>query len=154
MKTETKPKKKASKPLVIIVAVLFAILFIVLIATSGGDKDNDSNNTNNILHGELIEVNEYADLAVVKVKIDSSWNNEMTIEQNYFNVADLIKNKGYDKYNEIKYWAVGEATNGEEIKLVQFTVNNDLITKIKNEQVLDSQLGDYVDDLWIHNDLK
>ena len=151
---ETKVKKKASKPLIIIVAVAFAILFIVLIATSGGDKDNTSDNTNKILHGELLEFNEYADLAVVKVKINASWSNELTIEQNYFNVADLIKNKGYDKYTEIQYWAVGDATNGEEMKLIQFTVNKDLIEKIKNEQVVDSQLGDYVDDLWIHNDLK
>lgn len=151
---ETKTKKKTSKPLMIVVAVVFAILFIVLIATSGGDKDNTADDSNKILHGEILEFNEYNDLAVVKVKINSSWNNELTIEQNYYNVSDLIKNKGYDKYNEIKYWAVGDATNGDEIKLIQFKVNKELIEKIKNEQVVDSQLGDYVDDLWIHNVLK
>lgn len=151
---ETKTKKKASKPLMIIVAISFAILFIVLIATSGGDKDNANNDSNKILHGEILEFNEYNDLAVVKVKIDASWNNELTIEQNYFNVSDLIKNKGYDKYNEVQYWAVGDATNGDEMKLISFTVSKDLIDKIKNGQVVDNQLGDYVDDLWVHNALK
>ena len=147
---ENKIKKKASKPLMIIVALLFVLVFVVIITTSGNGNDN----TINVLHGELLESNEYADLAIVKVKINASWTNEMTIDQNYYNVVDLIKNKDYDKYNEIKYWAVGDATNGEEMKLVQFTVKKDLINKIKNGEVSDTQLGDYVDDLWIHNDLK
>ena len=154
---ETKTKKKASKPLMIIVAISFAILFIVLIATSGGDKDDASNDkTDKVINGEVLDINinETDNIAVVKVKIDTGMGGKTAVDKNYYNVADLIRNKGYDKYNEVQYWAVADTTDGNETKVISFTVSKDLIDKIKNGQVVDNQLGDYVDDLWVHNDLK
>lgn len=153
---DTKTKKKASKPLIIIVAVAFAILFIVLIATSGGDKDDSSSDkTDKVISGELLDVNinDADNIAVVKVKIDTGMGGKTAVDKNYYNVADLIKNKGYDKYNEVQYWAVADTTDGNETKVISFTVSKDLIDKIKNGQVVDNQLGDYVDDLWVHNAL-
>lgn len=154
---ETKTKKKASKPLMIIVAISFAILFIVLIATSGGDKDDTINNkSDKVISGEVLDINinETDNIAVVKVKIDTGTGGKTAVDKNYYNVADLIRNKGYDKYNEVQYWAVADTTDGNETKVISFTVDKELIDKIKNGQVVDNQLGDYVDDLWVHNDLK
>lgn len=154
---ETKMKKKASKSLMIVVAILFVILFIVLIATSGGDKDDtQSNKTDKIISGEVLDINinETDNIAVIKVKVDTGIGGKTAVDKNYYNVVDLIKNQGYDKYDELQYWAVADTTDGNETKVISFTVSKDLIDKIKNEQIADNQLGDYVDDLWIHNALK
>lgn len=86
---------------------------------------------------------------VVKAKITSSLTNKMTIDQNYHNVEDLIKNQGCDKFDEIQYWAVADMEDGSESKVISFTVDSDLIQKIKNDTVVAIQMGDYVSDLYI-----
>ena len=86
---------------------------------------------------------------VVKAKITSSLTNKMTIDQNYHNVEDLIKNQGCDKFDEIQYWAVADMTDGSESKVISFTVDSDLIQKIKTSAVVTIQMGDYVSDLYI-----
>ena len=73
----------------------------------------------------------------------------MTIDQNYHNVEDLIKNQGCDKFDEIQYWAVADMTDGSESKVISFTVDSDLIQKIKTSAVVAIQMGDYVSDLYI-----
>jgi len=37
---------------------------------------------------------------VIKAKIKPSYSNKTTIDQNYYSIADFIRNKGYDKYSE------------------------------------------------------
>lgn len=86
---------------------------------------------------------------VVKAKITSSLTNKMTIDQNYHNVEDLIKNQGCDKFDEIQYWAVADMADGSEGKVISFTVDSDLIQKIKSSAVVAIQMGDYVSDLYI-----
>ncbi|MGN0532169.1 MAG: hypothetical protein ACI4IN_05175, partial [Eubacterium sp.] len=61
---------------------------------------------------------------------------------------------GFDRYSEIQYWAVADMNNGEEEKVVSFTVPTDLIEKIKNKEVVDNQLGNYVQELWVHQSLR
>lgn len=119
-------------------------------------EDKTSGNADKVLYGDLISttINSYDNIAVVKVKIDTGMGGKTAVDKNYYNVADLIRNKGYDKYNEVQYWAVSDTVDGGETKVISFTVSKDLITKIKDEKVVDNQLGNYVDDLWIHSGLK
>lgn len=104
--------------------------------------------------GELLEVNESDDKVVVKAKIEPSTSNKTTIDQNGYNVEDLILNQGFDKYDEIQYWAVADMTDGEESKAISFTVNKELITKIKNKEVVGNQIVDNASDTYILPSLK
>ena len=106
-----------------------------------------------LLHGELLStiINNIdgKKVIVVKSKIKPSYNNKATINQNYFNVEDLIKEQGCDSFDEIQYWAVADMTDGSEQKVVSFTVSSSLIKKIADDSVVAIQFGDYVDDLYI-----
>ncbi len=104
-------------------------------------------------HGELLETNENEidgkSVLVVKAKISSSYNNGATVDQNYYNVEDLIQAQGCDKFDEIQYWAVADMSDGSEQKVVSFTVDADLIQQIAEKKVVANQLGDHVSDLWV-----
>lgn len=100
-------------------------------------------------HGKMLEFNEYDGGVVIKVRITSSYNNKATIDQNYYNIEDLIVDQGCSKYDEIQYWAVAKMTDGTESKVISFTVPKSTITKIKNGDIAANQIGDYVDDLYI-----
>lgn len=104
--------------------------------------------------GELLDINESDNKVVVKAKIEPSTSNKTTIDQNGYNIEDLILNQGFDKYDEIQYWAVADMTDGEESKAISFTVNKELITKIKNEEVVGNQIVDNADDVYILPSLK
>lgn len=94
------------------------------------------------------------DTLVIKAKINSLLSNQQTINQNYYNVADIIQNQGGTQFNCIDYWAVADATDGSEIKVVAFTVDADTIQAIADGMILPNQMGDYVDDLYIHPSLQ
>ncbi len=102
-----------------------------------------------VKHGELLSVINTEGTVVVKVKIEASFSNQLTIDQNYFNVADLVKNHGFNTCNELQYWAVADMTNGEESKCISFTLDKDTIDNLYNEHIVENQLGNYVTDLWI-----
>jgi hypothetical protein len=108
-------------------------------------------------YGDLISVingsSNDKKVVVIKAKITDSWNNELTIEQNYFSVCDLIKNRGFSVCDEIQYWAVADMSNGNESKVISFTIGSDLIQQIAAGNIIENQLGNYVDDLWIHPSL-
>lgn len=104
-------------------------------------------------HGTLLDVN-YAggsdgNTLVIKAKIEPNMTNKLTIDQNYYNIEDIVVNQGGSDYESIQYWAVADMESGDEGKVISFTVNHELIEKIKNEEVVANHLGDYVDDLWI-----
>ena len=100
-------------------------------------------------YGELLDLTETDDICVLKYKITSSATKKMTVNQNYYTVVNFIKDGGGDQYNEIQYWAVADMQDGSESKVISFTVSKDLIEKIKAGTVLPTQMGDYVDELWI-----
>lgn len=108
-----------------------------------------ANSEYTLLYGDLLETNGTGSTIVVKAKIGSSLTNKMTIDQNYYNVCDLIRNQGFDIYDEIQYWAVADMSDGTEAKVISFTVPKSVIETIATEEFPDNQLGDYVDDLWI-----
>ena len=104
-------------------------------------------------YGKLIsfitnEIDE-KNVAVVKVKIEPSYSNKATINQNYFNVDKLIKDDECDYYDEIQYWAVADMSDGSEGKVISFTLNKSTINSIKDGNIAASYLGDYLDDLWV-----
>lgn len=104
-------------------------------------------------YGELLELNENeidgAAVAVVKAKIDSQASSKMTIDQNYYTVVDLIQNQGFDKYDEIQYWAVADMADGSESKVISFTLEKELIDTIASGSFPANTLGERVTDLWI-----
>lgn len=108
-------------------------------------------------HGELVSAiqNEIDGriVLVVKAKISSSYNNKATVDQNYYNVEDLIQNQGCAEFDEIQYWAVADMSDGSEQKVVSFTVGSELIQSVFSKSVAANQLGDYVDELYIHASL-
>lgn len=125
------------------------------VAGSTSAEASNSNNADNfkLSHGELLDANPTGGVdgktLVIKAKINSNLTNKMTIDQNYYNVADIITKQGGDRFTEISYWAVADMTNGEESKVIQFHVNADTIKAVSEERILPNQLQDYVDDLWI-----
>lgn len=144
-------------------ACLFSLNVIAFSSCDGSTEssnltDSVADNSPKILHGELESITENAidgkSIVVVKTKITPSFTNKGTIDQNYFNVEDLIQKQGYDKYDEIQYWAVADMTDGSESKVISFTVSKELIENIKNEKVVAIEFDKYVDDLWILPSLK
>lgn len=112
-----------------------------------------------LLHGELIStitntVND-KNVIVIKAKISPSYSNKATIDQNYFNIEDFVKNQNGSQFDEIQYWAVAAMTDGSEGKVISFTVNKDMINSILTDKYfVPISYGDYVEDLWILPSLK
>ena len=132
--------------------ILLVVLIVMLGVSMIGCSDSDSNKEVSgykIKHGEFIESNINDDVLVIKAKIEPSLNNKLTISQNGFNVEDIIKNQGGDQFKEIQYWAVADMTSGEENKVVSFTLNEDLIKKIKAGDIVANQIIDNADDVYI-----
>lgn len=108
-------------------------------------------------HGELVSAIENEidgrRVLVIKAKISSSYNNKATVDQNYYNVEDLVKNQGCADFDEIQYWAVADMSDGSEQKVVAFTVGAELIQKIADGSVVANKLGEQVADLFVHPSL-
>lgn len=109
-----------------------------------------------IPNGDLLSINVNDDnVAVVKAKITSSYSNKATIDQNYYNVVTLIREYGFNQYDEIQYWAVADMSDGSEQKVVSFTVPKSTIDMVAAaERFADNTLGEYVTDLWVHQSLR
>lgn len=105
-------------------------------------------------HGELLEYTTISGPLVIKAKIESSLTNELTINQNYINVADVILNQGGNNFNEIMYWAVADMADSSESKVIQFTLDKNTIDAVYNGNIVDIELGDYATDLWMLPALK
>lgn len=178
-----KPAKKGKKKWIVVGVVVVILLAAVIGGGNDGSDDTastqDSSETVSsavadtsetqtgdseaerseytLEHGELVSVvtNEIdgQNVIVVKAKISSSYSNEATVDQNYYNVEDLIQNQGCDEFDELQYWAVADMSDGTESKVVSFTVDAELIQKIAEKSVVANQLGDYVADLYIHPSL-
>lgn len=102
-----------------------------------------------IKHGTFVESYINGTMLVVKAKIEPSMTNKLTIDQNYFNVADIIKNQHGDIFTEIQYWAVADMQSGDEGKVISFDVPKSTIDAVKAENIADNQIGEYSDNLWI-----
>lgn len=108
---------------------------------------------NSIKYGELLDstVTELdgEKILVVKAKIEPNLTNRLTIDQNYYNVADIVQNHSGILYDEIQYWAVADMTDGSESKVISFTIDHDVISGINNKTIAENQIGNYATDLFI-----
>lgn len=107
-----------------------------------------------LLYGELLDVVENDGVVVIKAKIKSSSDSKNTINQNYYNIEDYIKNHDMAGVTEIQYWAVADMSNGSEDKVISFTIPADLIARISGGKFAANQMGDYVEELWVHPSLR
>ena len=125
--------------------------FSIDVASLGDTFIGDLDITNwEIEHGELLSVIYSGDgIVVVKTKIESSFSNSATINQNYYNVCDLIENHGFNTCSELQYWAVADMADGSEAKVISFTLDSNTIQGVYNDTIVDRQLDEYVDDLFI-----
>lgn len=152
------------------------VVVVIAVAASGGSKDQPAQDASEsaaptaseetaapaddaadikLAHGDLISVTNGAEgVVVVKAKISPSLTNQLTVDQNYMNVADLILNQGFDQYDEIQYWAVADMTSGDEQKVISFTLNKTTIDGMAAGNIVDIELGDYAEDLFIHQSLQ
>ncbi len=119
----------------------------------GAGNNDEVQKTFTLLHGDILDKKDISDTLTIKAKISSSYNNKATVDQNYYNIEDIIKNQGGDKYTEIQYLAVADMTDGSEQKVVSFTVSESVIKKIADNKIVANQMGSYVDDLFIHASL-
>lgn len=105
--------------------------------------------------GEILDynVNDNGTL-IVKAKIKSNLTKEMTIKQNYMNAWEIIQSAEDLSFSKLQYWAVADMTDGSESKVIQFTVPESAIDRVRSGSILENGLGDYVEDLWIHPSLK
>lgn len=128
-------------------------------APSDSDTNYESDSTIknvylNIKHGTFEEAIANGDTLVVKAKIKPSYSNKATINQNAFNVEDIVKNQDGYKYSEIQYWAVADMQNGSESKVISFTIDKNVIAMIENGSIPGNMILNYVSDLWILPSLK
>lgn len=117
--------------------------------SSGEINKNSEGNISKLKYGELLDVNINDKILIIKAKISPSYNNKATIKQNGFNVEDIILNQGGDIFDEIQYWAIADMTNGDESKVISFTLTKDQINAVKNKQLLGNQIVDQANDVWI-----
>lgn len=124
--------------------------------TTGTEEATESQQEEaiSLQYGELLSLHEQDGIAVVKAKIAPSFSNSATVSQNYYNIEALVKKHGFDKYDEVQYWAVADMTDGSEQKVISFTVPHDVLTKIAAGKLAINQLGSYVADLWVHQSLR
>lgn len=132
--------------------------------TKDSNNQNAEVNTDNIpktvtsnytaKFGQVLEANQLNNKLTIKVKIKPSAINKLTIDQNGFNVEDLITSQGADKYDQINYWAVSDMTDGSESKVISYTLNKDLIQKVKNQKAFGQQIVNLADDVWVLPSLK
>lgn len=117
------------------------------------EPTEQKNNEYKIKYGEFISaIKNNIDgksVIVIKAKIEKELTNKKTINQNYFNVEDLIINQGCDQYDEIQYWAIADMADGSEGKVISFTIGKDIIQSIANRNFPVNILGDYASELWI-----
>ena len=86
---------------------------------------------------------------IIKAKITPSYSNRATINQNYFNIENLIRDQGATDYSEIQYWAIADMSDGSEGKVISFTVDKNIMDAVADQRIVANQLGDYVSDLWV-----
>lgn len=154
--------------LYVIAALIFVVALILMISAAALNSRNDEraeevhsenqiesarSESQELKFGKLLDVTETnltdKTICVVKAKISPSYSNKATVDQNYFNIEHLIKNCGFDKYDELQYWAIADMTNGSESKVFSCTVSKTLMNSILNGTVAASEYGAFVNDLWI-----
>lgn len=98
--------------------------------------------------GELVDLTQNGSTVVVKARFTSHLSRQSFIDQNFFNIGDLVHKNGFNTCEEIQYWAVYKQGDSEE-KVISFTVDKTTIAALFNDQIVPEQLIDLSKDLWI-----
>ena len=99
--------------------------------------------------GETRFVNIAGTTLIIQAKIEPSYNNEATINQNFINVQYLVEKYGCDKFSTISYFAVADMTDGSVQKVISFDVDKPTIKLIAEGNLIGGMIRDYAKDLWI-----
>lgn len=105
-------------------------------------------------HGDLLDVKVNGSTIVLKAKISSSFTKNLTVQSCYFDVYDAVQKYKLNAYDELQYWAVADMTDGSEQKVISFTLTQDVLDKISEDQIIKNQLIDYATDAWLSPALK
>lgn len=99
-------------------------------------------------YGELVDLTQNGSTVVVKARFTSHLSRQSFIDQNFFNIGDLVHKNGFNTCEEIQYWAVYQQGDSEE-KVISFTVDKATIAALFNDQIVPEQLIDLSKDFWI-----
>lgn len=110
------------------------LCFMLCLGMFGCSKSDVEASKYTPLLGELVEAKETGDTLYIKVKIKENEDKELTIEQNEFNIDDLVTTQGADKFNSIEYVAVMDKDK-KETEVLSFTVNKETIQNLKDRQI-------------------
>ena len=132
--------------------------YIEIISNSSSDvSPSEESVTETQFHlefGELLDANPKGganmDELIIKAKIEPSLTNQMTIDQNYLNIKNIILEQDGGKFSAIQYWAVADMSDGSEGKVISFTVDRNCIDAILDGLIASaSSIEEYLTDLWI-----
>lgn len=106
--------------------------------------------------GKLLDVKnwEHEDKkrVIIKAEIKINFNNIFTVVQNGYNIENLILEQDLDKFekfDEIQYWAIANDGNIKEEKVISFTINKEIILKIKNREIEGNKIIENAQDVWV-----
>ncbi len=102
-----------------------------------------------VKYGETESVMIMGNTMTIKAKIEASLTDKMTVDQNYYNVDDIIHNQNGNQFHKIRYWAVADMQDGSTSKVIQFDLDKNTITAISNGNILPIEMGEYVSNLWL-----
>ena len=105
-----------------------------------------------VTYGKVLSQDETTEngkqVCTLKVKIQAKRTKDQTVEQNYYNIIQFVKNNP-DKYDEIHYEGVAENSGGEEVKAVTFDVSKELIQSIQGGTVEAKDIPEKAENLYI-----
>ena len=108
-----------------------------------------------LLYGNKTDIFVQGTTLIVMAKINMLLSNKQTVAQNYHNVVDLIQNQGCGEFHKIRYSAYMNAQNGQEVKVVGFTLTQDVIEAVAEmDGSPASILESFVTNLYIHPQLR
>jgi hypothetical protein len=105
--------------------------------------------------GEPIRIAQMGGYVVIEVKVDESFGDKLTINQNYLNATKLIQDNGFNTVlQKLEYRAYMDAVDGSLTKAMTFVIKKDVIDEVYSGNVdWLSDLPSRVEDLWIHPQL-
>lgn len=156
-----------------IAVLLVGVLGLAAVGCSSGNSSSKSDSTSStnsssaasgavdgytVPHGQVLDIKKTdlngKSILVVKAKIKTDYGAILNVNQNYLNVADIIKDQGGTEFDEIQYWAVADTKGGDEVKVISFTVPKSTIQGVADDKIADNQIGQYCEDLYINKALQ
>ena len=113
----------------------------------------ESYGTHTVTYGSIdaAEIDEEMNaLTFVVMRPDSS-SSPTTMDQNYYNVCEIVFNQGADQFDWIFYYLYTEIPNSMPECNLSFVVPKETIAKIKTGEYSYADLNDHVEELMVTN---